>query len=243
MTMEQREESAFIKYSLAAFMSWIEREFEKRSGKKLTTKTVTGPAALRQMSAQLNRPDREGSDSSTPSKLSYPYLLNAIGDISIDDARNGMNKRAYHKVVLAKDINAGTAIALDVRPVRVGVGVTFNTDNQDDLLAFVAAILMNAPSFSVIFTGDNDFNIGIEIVLDPNVSAPPINYETPGDAYQFNTVVTLRTFIGDIVTLRLIKEMKVSVINQSMREEFFVGPKEVLYSKTTDFVDAILDRR
>lgn len=242
--LKQREEVVFIKYSLAAFLAWIDREFSKRSSNKLTSKVVTGPAALRQMSAMLSRPDKESPYYQTLSKLQYPYLLAAIGDISLDESRNGLNKRSYRNVVAAKDMQKNVAIAYDIRPVRVGLGIIFNTDNQDDVIAFATSLLMNAPAFSIIFSGENNFNIGIKIVLDPSVSAPPVNYETPGEAYQFNTVVTLETYIGDIGQLRLIKEFKVSVIDQNEPSNvLYTGPKEVLMDTTISFIDQILSRR
>lgn len=238
--LKQSEEVLFIKYSLAAFLSWINKEFSKRSPNQLTCKTVTGPAALRQMSAMLSRPDKDSGYYQALSKLQYPYLLAAIGDISLDETRNGINKRSYHNIVAAKDMQTGVAIAYNLRPVRVGLGIVFNTDNQDDVLSFATSLLMNAPAFSVIFESENKFNIGIKIVIDPSLSVPPVNYETPGEAYQFNTVVTLETYIGEIGQLRLIKEFKVSIVNQNIPSDvLYEGPKEIFMDTTISFVDQL----
>lgn len=238
--VKQPELVDFISYSLAAFQMWVTKEFSKynNSSEVLNYHVVSGPAALRQLSSRLNSPDKQSTDYISKAPLVYPYLLAAIGDISLDGARNGYNRRAYHQLVVAKDMERNVARAYNLRPVRVGLGMIFNTDNQKALIAFSTSIILNSPAVTAVFEGEGGFEIGIKMVFDPNVSIPPVNYETPGEAYQFSTVVTLETFVGTISELPLITSIRVKAVDVNRGEtDLFNGSGEELMKTTIQFTD------
>lgn len=228
----------FIDFSLAAFAKWMQTTFAEYDDKPLTYSTVSGPAALRQLSPKLEAPDKQQTGYLNKSKLVYPYLLSAIGDISLDGERNGYNRRAYHNLLAGKDMNRNVGLAYTLRPVNVGLGLVFNTDNLSSLLAFSSAIIMNSPAVTVILEGEGGLEIGIKIVFDPNITIPSVNYETPGEAYQFNTVVALKTYLGTFNEIRLITGIRVRTIDiNSQEKDLYTGTGEELYSQVIKFTD------
>ena len=234
--VEQVQQADIFKYALTQTKMWLSSEYEKYSGNKVTAKIVTGPAALRQISAALSKPD---SDEVKQAKLSYPYLLFAIGDISLDGERNGFNKYSYRQTMQSKDLDAGTAKMLNLRPVKIALGISFNTDSITEIINFTHALLMNAPKVQLLMeASDSNFRIASTLEIDGSFSTPPVNYETPGDGYQYEGLLILNTYIGVVDTMRLIRKVKFTASNYNTEDTFFEGePEDIVFSEVRDFTD------
>jgi len=224
--------ATILDYSLVAAMKWVEAEFLKYSngGRELGIFPVTGPSMLRQIPRQTTQDGK-------PSRLSYPFLLWSLGDLSLDTARGGLNKRMGRDILISKDIDKNLARMANLRPLKVGIGVSFNTSDYNDVLTLSHALLLNAPaiSFYMDMKVPQFPPIGIRLNISESLTAPPVNIETPGEAYQFETVLTIDTFIGVEFEQRLIRDVVFRVVDPHNDAVFFNGDP-------SDDVDVLVKR-
>ena len=222
--MAQRAKTtSLVEYSIHAMKEWLKAEFAKYSDQALSVAAVTGPSMLR----QIPRLQAEDGQIKT-SKLSYPYLLYSLGDLSLDTAKGGLNKRSYRNIVISKDTQTNMITMAHLRPIKLGIGISFNTSDFEAVLQFSNVLLLNAPAVSFYMDMKSQFiePIGVRLNISESLTTPPVNIETPGEAFQFETVMTLDTYIGVEFEQRMIREVVFSVadVGLSNSNVFYNGP-------------------
>mgnify|MGYP001551263074 CR=1 FL=1 len=237
------ERLPILEHALLQTLVWLRETFKEYNSDTTTTLSVhqvTGPSQLRQLTPVLRQGERE-------IKLSYPYLLYTIGDFSINTEQGGNNKAQLKDVLMAKDVNSGVATLGDLRRVKVGIGISFCTSDFKQLVSFMEMILDNAPSQS-FYMQSEDFVVGSKLNISESLSVPPINTETPGEAYQFEATLTLDTFIGKSRTQKLIREIVFRIGHENNRPFYNDDPtkdmQELVYNRIrfTDYFDKSSDR-
>lgn len=231
--VEQTKVSSLVEYSIQAAFTWIRAEYAKYSSKDLQTFAVTGPSMLR----QIPRIQPVDGGNVQTSKLSYPYLLYSLGDISLDTARGGLNKRAFRNIIISKDTVRNRATMTHLRPIKLGIGISFSSSDMTDILRFANVLLLNVPavSFYMDMKSDHIEPIGVKLNISESFTTPPVNAETPGEAYQFESVLTLDTFMGVEFEQGLIREVVFSVSDTPLaqNETFYSGDIQALAKLST----------
>ena len=227
-----------FQFSVNQVILWLKQEFARYSRQELTANIMGSLSNLRDFASKSRDEDGTRTD-----KLSYPYLIAVLGDISLDTDQGAMNKGwgRNRGFTFGKNVETGRASHFSLRPVKVGIGFMFNTDNMDDLLCFTHVLLMNAPRIAFKMEIDG-FVIDVGLSIDPSVQIPEQNFDSPGVAYQYQAIVTLTTYIGFESEVGLIKELVFKVVdgNDPNTEEeftFFKGPPVELINKNILYTD------
>lgn len=209
------------------------REFASVTGKQLPVKMVGSRQGLRQAEVAITDQNNQLS------KLTYPFALMVVADISTDAEKAGFKKnRATNGIMIGRDVNTGTAYFEDLRPVKVGLGINFRTDSLEEVIKLAHVLLMNVPKVAFTMKGSHDFQVETSITIDPSVSIPETNFETPGEAFSYEFVIILNTYIGYAHEMRLIKELRFNMKDADGEEfEFYSGPAYKDMTKVIKFTD------
>lgn len=231
MTQETRVISGVLNFSITQVMIWLSREFKLITGTDLPIKMVGNKTALRQADAALTKAN--GGE-----VLKYPFALAVIADMSTDDTKAGFKKNNVNGgYLVGKNVDAGIGYMENLRPVKVGLGFNFRTDNVNDLIKLAHVLLMNVPKVGFVMKGEHGFLIETSITIDPSVSLPETNFDSPGEGFQYEFVLILNTYVGYAFETKLIKHITFNTTDSDKEEEFWAGNPYHDLTKVVTFTD------
>lgn len=199
----RRVKSAVFHHSINQTREWLKRSFQAYSGKELLVAQVSNLTSLRQAENEFNQPDGNRE------KLAYPFCLMALGDITLDTDRAGSKKNHANRGYIAqRDLRSHTAEMHNLRPVVVSLGLSFRTDNLDQVLDMAHVFLMSHPAVRFVLRVGDELRVYNRLELPASFSTPPMDSQTAGEAYMFETVIMLRTYLGDVFDHRLIANIR-----------------------------------
>lgn len=226
---QPRVKSLVFNQALAMLRAWLIKEFGQWNDSPFVLQMVSNPTALRQLEVLTNKPDGQTD------KLAYPFGLMTVGDLTLDEQRLGTKpNNATGGFTSSRDLHQHKAIVHKLRAVNVAIGVNFRSDSLDAVIDFAHAILLSYPRKALILKVDELLRVYNYVEFQPNVSVPPLEGGDSGDSYQFETMLVLRTFMGEVAEQRLISSFRY--------EEYKGNPGEVNdFEFATDPRDNIVD--
>lgn len=201
---ETRRVSGVTQASVAAMLEWLSTEYAAYSGRNLTTRLVSSDGNLRQAQVQ----DKEGK------KLEYPFALAQMGSVGIDTERLGlMDRTGTRGVMTNRNRTNGFAEFESMRPIRAAFGINFRTASYEDVWLFTHTLLMACPRKRLVIESDEGFRVECDVDIDPELTVPPLESGDAGSNYTYETTLVLRTYMGIVTRHRLIRNIKLSVLD------------------------------
>lgn len=230
--MENKQISGVLANSIRQATMWLNKEFTDHTGQSMPYAFVGNKASLREAEQQMR--DRAGNPVEgqymvgNTKKLTYPFTLYNIAEISLDANRPmGLkHNRAFEGFTTKKIPEAGIRFIEDLRPASVGLALNFRTDSIDSLLVLAHILLMAAPKVGFTMLINEEFTVHTSLSIDPTVAIPETNAESPGEAFQYEAVLVLNTWLGYSGTGPLIKQISFNQEINGKNAEFYTGSAE-----------------
>lgn len=227
--MKTKVISGVLNFSIVQVMAWLDKEFRSVAGKPLPVKMVGNKHGLRQAEAAFTK-QNDGKS------LTYPFALAVIAEISTDEVKAGFKKNHINNgFVVGKNVDNATAIIEDLRPVKVGIGVNFRTSDIQEVILLAHILLMNVPRVGFAMKGDSGFMIETSVTIDPAVTLPETNFESPGEGFQYEFVLVLNTYVGYASEMKLIRNIVFNTTDNG--EDFWAGDPYFDLTKTINFTE------
>jgi len=186
--------SLLFKSTIRAFILWLENEWGQYSDTKL------GVALVRNMA------DLRSYERSVP-ELIYPFGLMALAQISVNTERGGFGKR-FQSIVTGVDTETNKAQIQRLTPVKVGLAMTFTTDDMNDMLNFVQLCVDNAPGPTLVLQANGSgFAFESRVSISPDIAIPQADLGSPGKPFQLEVSFVINSWMGMIVQQGLIKSI------------------------------------
>ena len=215
--------SGFAEASIAAAKVWLSVEFAKYTEKPLTIFLAKSVDEFR----QYGRVDVNDGDKSS---LQSPFAVMSIGSIGLDTEIAGLKKnRVNNGIQTNVDRENGISYHEDMRPAIIGAGLAFVSDSMDDVFLFAETLLYSAPTITLSLANEHGFIANCSLLIDPELTIPPPDSDI-GGIFRFETSLRIRTYIGHSKQMRLIKKLKVSVVDTA----FATDLKNVVYDGEAD---------
>lgn len=209
--------SAYLEASIAAAQTWLSNSYAGYTGSRLKTYMARTTDEFR----QIGRVDV--NDGNKPNKTETPFALMAIGSIGLDPERAGFKKHRVNRgIQTGVDRQNGISYHDDMRPAVIGLGLAFITDGIDDVFLFAETLLMAAPVVTLSLSSDTGFVAHCSLLIDGEMTIPPPE-DSAGNLYRFEIPLRLRTFLGHANEFRLIKRLKVGVVDSDVTSGKEVG--------------------
>jgi len=231
--MERKQISGVLSFSIRQATMWLAKELADLTGQTLTYAIVGNTASLREAEQQMI--DRENQQEiagqfyvGKAEKLTYPFALYNLAEISLDGTRGtGLrHNHAFEGYVTKKYRESGIALVENLRPVTVGLAMNFRTDSLDTILSLAHILLMAAPKVAFSMVLNDNFVVKTTMAIDPTIAIPPTNMDSPGEAFQYEVVLTLETYIGYSEQKHLIKKISFNRTIDTVEEPFYDGTPE-----------------
>lgn len=212
--MAKYTRSGVFEASLAVFQQWLKVNYALFSDSTLQTAYLRNAADMRSFN-DFFKYQQQASDSGpvagTSTKLIYPFAGLTVGQISPDEHRAGYKqKRFAGGQLIGKNRDKDEAYFETYAPVLVTVGAAIESNDFDDIIAYVTMLIESRPRITLLLRSD-DTGFTTEIGVQPELqfTIPQSDSSTPGDPYKFEHTLTISTYMGISKTMPLIKNVRV----------------------------------
>jgi hypothetical protein len=241
---EPKKISGVLGFSIRQSLMWLTKELADLTGHTMTYALVGNTSSLREAEQQMeDRATKQNIEGKyylgKTDNLSYPFALYSIAEIALDGTRGtGLRKNhAFEGYVTKKYREAGIALVENLRPVTVGLAMNFRTDSMDTVISLAHVLLMAAPKVQFSMMINDDFEVQTSMAIDPTITIPQTNMDSPGESFQYEAVLTLNTYIGYSETKHLIKKIAFNRLIDTEKEPFFAGTPEEDLKYSYTYVD------
>lgn len=194
MSVKRPVKSLLFKSTIRAFILWLENEWSQYSDTKL------GVALVRNM-ADLRSYERSTKE------LIYPFGLMALAQVSVNTERSGYGKR-FQSIVTGVNTESHKAQVQHLTPVKVGLGMTFTTDDMNDMINFIQLCVDNAPGPTLVLQANGSgFAFESRVSISPDITVPQADLGSPGKPYMLEVSFVINSWMGMIVEQGLIKSV------------------------------------
>lgn len=212
---QKKIRSGITEISVTLFLQWLREEFSTYSDNPLTVKLLRNASDLRSFRAATGeqRPsDTDNVQGQRGDSVAFPRAHATLGRFALNPDKGGYKKSvASGGIQTGRNTHLGEAYFETMRPVLLDIGVSFQTDNLDEVLAYGTMLFEVAPKLTLNARDDESgFNVQIGVGIEGELTIPPADTSAPGDPFVMETVFTLSTYTGIVSTQRLIRKIRVS---------------------------------
>lgn len=187
--------SPFIEASVIAYLDWLRFLWSSFSRRELTTAFVGNVDDMRKMK-------------DTTKDVDLPTVAVAFARLEIDSAKGG-GARKFNAINTGIDRDRGIAVMRRMIPVRMGFTVRVRSDQGNDIVRFVEAMLNEYPGYTFYFEDDLNFRVACRLNIDEGYDIPQNDIAGPGDVFTLETVFSMNTYIGRRREQGLIRKIKI----------------------------------
>lgn len=144
--------------------------------------------------------------------VDYPFSTLMLTNIGPDPDQAGFGQR-FKSVVTGRTENSDRAEISNNIPARVGMGLTFRTDQLDEVISLSHILMFAAPKTALRLSNNFGFVFNIVINIDADLSIPGADMGHPAKEFRFETSLFIQTYVMRTRSQGVIREVVLDVID------------------------------